>query len=123
MTGPAPIIPCRLTMRAARKIAALKSAAWLLVEDDGGLLGVVDPGTLAVSGDDDLVPARMRRLWLAVPATATAARAHVLLSRRFLAWAPVVAGMFVVGAVSRDALSRALSARTEVAGGAAAAAA
>jgi CBS domain-containing protein len=123
MTGPAPIVPGHLTMGAARKIAALKSVRWLLVEDEGILIGFVDPRTLAVSRDDDLVSARMTTLGLAVSATASAARAHALLCQRRLAWSPVVAGMFVVGAVSRVALERTLDVRSEVAPGASAAAA
>ncbi len=53
MAGPAPIVPSHLTMAAARKIAALKSVGWLLVEAEGRLIGVLDQRALSASRDDD----------------------------------------------------------------------
>jgi CBS domain-containing protein len=110
MTAVAPIVPCHLAMAAARKIAALKSVSWLLVEADGRLVGTLDRRALMVSGDDDLVSACMTELPLAVLPTTTAASAYELMVQHRLTWLPVAAGtMFIVGAVSRQILERVLA--------------
>jgi CBS domain-containing protein len=109
MTGPAPIVPSHLSMAAARKIATLKSVACLMVEAAGRVIGILDQRALTIGRGDDLVSTRMTGLTLAVRPTTTAARAHELLVQKRVAWLPVVAGMFVVGTVSRQALDRALA--------------
>jgi predicted transcriptional regulator len=109
MTAPAPIMPSHLAMVAARKIAALKSAAWLLVEAEGRLVGILDRRALTDSRDDELVSARMTALRVAAGPSTAIARAYDLLVQQRLGWLPVAAGMFVVGAVSRARLEHALA--------------
>jgi CBS domain-containing protein len=109
MTGPAPIVPSHLTMAAARKIAALKSVPWLLVEAAGKLIGILDQRALATSRDEDFVSTHTTMLTMAVTPATSVASAHALLMQNRVAWLPVVAGMFVVGAVSREALSAAMA--------------
>jgi CBS domain-containing protein len=110
-TRPIPVIPSHLSMAAARKVAALKRIALLLVERNECLIGAIDERALATAGDqacviDCLSPfdpclrqsmsiedARQRFI---------AARAAVL---------PVVAAGFVVGAIARGDVERHLDAR------------
>jgi CBS domain-containing protein len=109
MTGPAPVVPSRLAMSAARKVAALKSVPWLLVEESGRLTGLLDAGALSAGRDEDPVSAHMTALTAAVTPQTTVARAHALLVKTRLAWLPVLAGIFVVGTASREVLDRAMA--------------
>jgi CBS domain-containing protein len=108
MTRPAPIVPSHLVMAAARKIAGLKAASSLLVELEGRLVGYVDGLRLEAGRDGELVGTCMTPLGLALLPMTTAARALELLAQHHLACLPIAAGMFVVGAVSRAQLERAL---------------
>jgi CBS domain-containing protein len=109
MTRPAPIVPSHLSMGAARKVAALRSASLLLIEADGRLVGVLDDRALAGAPDADLVEAWRTPLVVAVQPTTTAGRARELLAEHRAACLPVTAGMFVIGTISRERLERALS--------------
>jgi CBS domain-containing protein len=115
MTAPPPVVPSHLTMAAARKIAALKSASLLVVEIEGTIVGVVDAEALANAPDDDLVADRMTTSMLAVAPSVSATQARGLLARIGAPSLPVVVGMFVVGSVSREAIERALAARAPTA--------
>lgn len=108
---PAPIVPFRLSVGHARKIAALKSATLLLVEQDGQLVGLVDKRDLDRAADDEPLDRCIRRLVLGLAPTAPVERARELLLKHRLSALPVVAGMFVIGCVSREAVERALAGR------------
>jgi CBS domain-containing protein len=113
MVAAPPIVPSHLAMLAARKVAALKSIGWLLVEAGGRLVGMVDQRMLAASRGDELVSACMTVLHIAVRPTTTLARAYAVLVQHRLPWLPVAAGRFIVGAVSREALEHALAGASE----------
>ena len=108
---PAPVVPIRLSVAYARKIAELKSATLLVVEEDGRLVGVVERRDLDRADDEGSLTGCMRRLALTVAPTATIERARDLLVKHQLSALPVVAGMFVVGSVSRQVVERALAGR------------
>jgi CBS domain-containing protein len=107
MTAPPPIIPAHLTMAAARKVAALKSATTLLVEAEGRLVGVVEPQALARATDADRVSSRMSPLRVCLRPGTTAARAREIFAQQQAGCLPVAAGLFVVGVVSRRQIERA----------------
>lgn len=109
---PAPVVPSRLSVAYARKVADLKSAGMLLVEEDGRLVGIAERRELDRVEDEASLKSCMRRLALTVSPTATLERARHLLIKHQLSALPVVAGMFVVGSISRQAVERALSGRT-----------
>src|SRR5262252_259666 len=54
-------IPPTLTIGAARKVAALKGADDLLVEEDGRLVGILCGTDLTAAPEDDLISAWSRR--------------------------------------------------------------
>jgi CBS domain-containing protein len=109
MAPPPPAVPSRLTIAAARKIGALRSTEILLVELEGHLLGVLDLKRIATERDAEPIADHMCSLARALSPTATAQRARDWLVARGLSAVPVVVGMFLVGAVSRAALERALA--------------
>ena len=108
---PLPVIPAHLSMGAARKIAALKRAAVLLVERDTRLVGTLDERALAEAPDDAAVVASMRPLALCLHATTPAERALSLFIRQRTSALPVVAGGFLIGAVLRGDVESALRRR------------
>jgi CBS domain-containing protein len=110
MGDPPPIAPAHLKMAAARKIAQLKGADMLLVEDDSGrILGVVDGYTLQGADDNALVSDGMKPVCPCVRPDSSAHRARDLLARHSLPALLVIVGRFVVGVVSRAAIERALA--------------
>ena len=113
MTRPPPIVPSHLPMAAARKVAALRCADLLLVEIEGRLVGVLADRALATAPDADLVAAWTTPIASAVRPSTTASRARALLIAHRASCLPVVAGMFVVGIVSRVRIERALSSRSD----------
>lgn len=109
MGDPPPIVPAHLKMAAARKIAQLKGADILLVEDGEQILGVVDGYTLEAADADALVSDGMKPMCPCVRPDSDARRARDLLIRHSLPALLVTAGRFVVGVLSRAAVERALA--------------
>ena len=106
-----PIIPAHLSMAAARKIAELKRATVLFVERDGQLLGTLDEHALVEAPDDADVADCLRAIELCLGPTTTAERAQELFVRSRTTALPVAAGAFLLGAVSRADVERALRSR------------
>ena len=104
---PIPAIPAHLTLAAARKVAALKRIALLLVESEEQLVGILDERALAATADQVTVAAVMKplELYLRPATTVTAARDLFLQTRAAIL--PVVAGGFVLGAITRGDIERA----------------
>jgi len=103
-----PIIPAHLSMAAARKIAELKRATVLLVEREGRLMGTLDEHALVEASDDADVADCLRAIDLCLGPTTTAERAQELFIRSRTSALPVAAGAFLLGAVSRADVERAL---------------
>ena len=103
-----PIIPAHLSMAAARKIAELKRATVLFVERDGQLMGTLDEHALVEAPDDAEVAGCLRSIELCLGPTTTAERAQELFVRSRTTALPVAAGAFLLGAVSRADVERAL---------------
>jgi CBS domain-containing protein len=103
-----PVIAAHLSMAAARKVAALKRAGRLFVERDGQLVGALDEQALAGAPDDAPVVATMRPIDLFLHLTTPATRARELFIRARTDALPVAAGAFLVGAVWRADVERAL---------------
>jgi CBS domain-containing protein len=106
-----PIIPAHLSMAAARKIAELKRATVLFVERDGRLMGTLDEHAVVEGPDDARVGDCLRSIELCLGPTTTAERAQELFVRSRTTALPVVAGAFLLGAVSRADVERALRSR------------
>ena len=119
MGDPPPIVPAHLKMVAARKIARLKGADMLLVEDGEQILGVVDGYTLEGADDNALVSDGMKPMCPCVRPDSSVHRARDLLARHSLPALLVTVGRFVVGVVSRAAVERALGGDRRAARGAA----
>ena len=109
MGDPPPSVPAHLTMAAARKIARLKSADLLVVEDGDQMVGIIDGYTLEGPAADALVVDGMKPVFPCVRPDSGAHRARDLLARHGLPALLVTVGRFVVGAVSRAAVERALA--------------
>ena len=106
-----PIIPAHLSMAAARKIAELKRATVLFVERDGRLMGTLDEHALVEAPDDAEVAGCLRTIELCPGPTTSAERAHELFVRSRTTALPVAAGAFLLGAISRSDVERALRSR------------
>jgi CBS domain-containing protein len=106
-----PIIPAHLSMAAARKIAELKRATVLFVERDGRLMGTLDEHDLLEAPDDAAVADCLRSIELCLGPTTTAERARELFARSRTTALPVAAGAFLLGAVCRADVERALRSR------------
>jgi CBS domain-containing protein len=115
MTTELAAIPSWISMAAARKIAALKKAEHLLVEDHGQLVGVVSGSDMLAAPGDDTVGAWTMRARISVSPMTPIARARHLMAKNRLPCLPVLAGAFLVGLVTREAVERAIAraARTE----------
>jgi CBS domain-containing protein len=98
-------------MAAARKIAELKRATVLFVERDGRLMGTLDEHALVEAPDDAAVAVCLRSIELCLGPTTTAERAQELFIRSRTTALPVAAGAFLLGAVSRADIERALRIR------------
>jgi len=105
-TWPIPVIPAHLAMGAARKVAALKRVALLVVERDEQLVGYVNERALATASDEarviDLVTRFDRCL---SPSMSIADARRCFISAR-AAVLPVVAAGFVLGAIGRGEVER-----------------
>ena len=101
-----PVIPAHLPMAAARKVATLQGIALLLVEREDLIVGAVDESALASADDQTPVVAAMRRLSLWLRPTMSAAQARELFVRARTNVLPVIAGGFVLGAITRGDIER-----------------
>jgi Mg/Co/Ni transporter MgtE len=90
-------------------VARLKSAAVILVEAEGRLVGLLDERTLATSDDDEPIARRLRPILFSLQPAATAARARELLIKQNVSALPVAAGAFLLGVVVRGDVERALA--------------
>jgi len=113
----APVLPLRLTVGAARKVARLKSAPIVLVEEAGRLVGLLDERTLATSDDDAPIARRLRPILFSLNPAVTAARARELFIKQNVSALPVAAGALLLGVVARDDVERALAAGARREGG------
>jgi CBS domain-containing protein len=109
MGKPQPIVPSHILMGAARKIACLKSVDALIVEDKGSLVGFLDARSLRDAPDHQRVDACVEPLQLFLAPTTTVAEARALLVKSGASSLPVVAGPFLIGSVSREAVERSFS--------------
>jgi CBS domain-containing protein len=106
-----PIVPAHLSMAAARKIAELKRVTVLFVERDGRLIGTLDEHALVEAPDAADVAGCLRTIELCLGPSTTAERAQELFVRSCTTALPVAAGAFLLGAVSRADVERALRTR------------
>jgi CBS domain-containing protein len=101
-----PVIAANLPMAAARKVAALKCIAVLLVERDDQIVGTVDESVLAAADDDTMTATAMRPLGLCLRPAMSVAQAREVFVRARATVLPVIAGGFVLGAVARADIER-----------------
>jgi CBS domain-containing protein len=101
-------VPATITIGAARKVAALKGADDLLVEEGGRLIGILCGTDLTAAPDQDLVAAWSRRPVTWVHPMTPVMRARELMLKTGLSCLPVLAGTWLVGVVTRDAIERAV---------------
>lgn len=101
-----PVIPAHLPMAAARKIAALKGIALLLVELEDQIVGIVDETVLAGADDATRTAAAMNPLDFGLRPAMPVAQARELFLRARVSVLPVIAGGFVLGAITRADLER-----------------
>jgi CBS domain-containing protein len=104
---PIPVIPVHLSMAAARRMAALKQIALLLVEREEQIVGMIDERALGADHDTTPVAAAMRPLARCLRPRTLVAEARELFIRARVAILPVAAGGFILGAVTRGVVERA----------------
>jgi CBS domain-containing protein len=104
MDKPQPIIPSHILIGAARKIARLKSADALIVEEQGSLLGFLDARRLREAPDDRRVDACLEPLRLFLAPTTTVCEARARFVESGASSLAVAAGRFLIGSVSRAAV-------------------
>jgi CBS domain-containing protein len=105
----APVVPLKLTVGAARKVARLKSSTVVLVEEAGRLVGLLDERALATAADDEPIARRLRPILFSLQPTASVARARELFVKQNVTALPVSAGAFLLGVVARADVERALA--------------
>src|SRR5579871_943366 len=105
---PAAVVPAHLPVGAARKIAALRRAAVLLVESGGRLLGLLDARALAEAPAEAEALSVARPVDLGLRPTTSVLRARELLIRARMTALPVAAGAFLLGVVHLADVERAL---------------
>jgi CBS domain-containing protein len=108
-----PIIPAHLPMGGARKIAALKETSLLFVARGGQLAGILDGRALEAAPDAAPAEAWMVPVDGCLSAATSIARARELFVRAGAMTLPVAAGGFLIGAVARGDVERALRARRQ----------
>jgi CBS domain-containing protein len=101
-----PVIPAHLPMAGARKVAALKRIAVLLVEREDQIVGTIDEIALAAADDHTPTAAAMQPLCLYLRPAMSVAQARELFIRARTTILPVVAGGFVLGGVARGDIER-----------------
>lgn len=109
MTNPYPVVPAHISMDAARKIARLKSADALVVEDKGNLVGWLDACSLREAGGGQRVDVCVKSLRLCLTPTTTVSEARALFVKSGASSLPIAAGPFLIGSVSRAAVERFVS--------------
>ena len=97
-----PVVPAHLSMAAARKVALLKRSTLLLVERDEHIVGTIDERALAADHDLTAVSAAMRPLSTCLRPSTPVSEAREQFIRARAAVLPVVAGGFILGAVTRS---------------------
>jgi len=102
-----PVIAPHWPIAAARKVAALKRIALLLVELDDRIVGVVEERVLAAVDDETQTGKAMKPLGLCLRPSMSVAQARELFVRARATVLPVIAGGFVLGAVTRGEVERA----------------
>jgi CBS domain-containing protein len=101
-----PVIPAHLSMAAARRVAALRRIALLLVEAGEQIVGMVDQSILGAADDQTPVVTAMKPLGLHLRLAMSMADARDLFVRARTSVLPVIAGGFVFGAVERAVVER-----------------
>jgi signal-transduction protein with cAMP-binding, CBS, and nucleotidyltransferase domain len=101
------VVPSHLSMAAARKLASLTQMPLLLVERDDHIVGTIDERALAVDHDLTAVAAAMKPLAAHLRPAMRAAEAREQFIRARVDVLPVVAGGFILGAVTRSDLEQA----------------
>ena len=96
-----PVVPAHLPMSAARKVAVLKRSALLLVELDDQIVGVVEESALGAADDETPIARAMKPLCPCLRPSMPVAEARELFARARATVLPVIAGGFVLGAVTR----------------------
>jgi CBS domain-containing protein len=102
-----PVVPSHLSMAAARKVALVSQISLLLVERDDHVVGTIDDYALAADHDLTAVAAAMRPLATSLRPSTPVTEARELFIRARAAILPVVAGGFILGAVTRRDVERA----------------
>jgi CBS domain-containing protein len=111
-----PVIPVHLPMWGARKIAALKRTSLLFVASGAQLVGILDARALDGAPDATRAGICMSPIDGCLSAATPLVRARELFVRTGTATLPVTAGAFLIGAVLRGDVERALRARRLPAG-------
>jgi CBS domain-containing protein len=106
-----PVIPAELPVAAARKVAALKRIALLLVELDDQIVGTVEVSALAGAAAKTQVAKVMNPPGFCLRPAMSVAEARELFVRARANILPVIAGGFILGAVTRADLERAMTER------------
>ena len=102
-----PVIPSHLSMDAARKVAVLKQSALLLVERGGQIVGTIDERAFATDYHLAAVAAAaMTPLATCLRPATPVTEARELFVRASADILPVVAGGFILGAVTRRDVER-----------------
>jgi CBS domain-containing protein len=104
-----PAVPERLSIAAARKVAALKHVSALFVERDGRLVGVLDERALAAAMEADEAATVMTAIDVCLHPAMPAVRARDLFIQSRVSILPVTFGALLIGAVARGDLERALA--------------
>ncbi len=102
-----PVVPAHLSMAAARKVALLKQVSLLLVEREDHIVGTINEHALAVDHDLTAVAAAMRPLATYLRPAMSVTEARELFIRARAVILPVIAGGFILGAVTRSEVERA----------------
>ena len=90
-----------LTFMGVRKVARLKQTSLLLVEREEQIVGTIDDRALAADHDQTTVAAAMRPLATSLRPATPMAEARELFIRARASILPIVAGSFIIGAVTR----------------------
>jgi hypothetical protein len=104
-----PAVPPWIPVRAARRVAELKGTAHLLLEENGCLLGLARMSELGAASDDDPIAAWSSSAAAFVGPHTSVARTREMMLKNATTCLPVIAGAFLIGLVTRDAVERALA--------------
>jgi len=101
-----PVVPSHLSMAAARKVASLKQTQLLLIEGDERIVGTIDERALSTELDGTAIAAAMKPLATYLRPAMAATEARALFARARASILPVVAGGFILGALTLGDLER-----------------